>query len=232
MIKVDDFVLCIVKEIVGTTVFVQIEGDKEGAIVVSEIAPGRIRNLRDYVVPNKKIVCKVIRIDDKGNISLSLRRVSNKERGEVLERFEKEKEFASIVRAVLKDKAQEVLDRIEKENSVLYEFVQSCKESSSNLKKYFSSADAESICKILNAKSDKKIEVKKEFHLSSHLSNGMPLIKSILSPYSNITYLAAGRYLIKIQADNYKKANQEMSKIIQDIETKAEKSKMDFSVQK
>ena len=51
-----DVVLCTVTKIEGTSVFVNIEGDGEGSIIVSEIAPGRIRNLRDYVLPNKKIV--------------------------------------------------------------------------------------------------------------------------------------------------------------------------------
>ena len=62
----------------------------EGTIITSEIAPGRIRNLRDYVVPKKKIVCKVLRIS--GNrIDLSLRRVTQKEKKEVLEQFQQEK---------------------------------------------------------------------------------------------------------------------------------------------
>ena len=46
-----DLVLCTVKTIDGTTVFVKIEDDGEGTIVTSEIAPGRIRNLREYVIP-------------------------------------------------------------------------------------------------------------------------------------------------------------------------------------
>ena len=77
-LEAGDVVLCTVDRIVGTTVFVNIEGDGEGSIVFSEIAPGRIRNIRDYVVPKKKIVCKVLRIS--GNrMDLSFRRVTLKE---------------------------------------------------------------------------------------------------------------------------------------------------------
>ena len=79
-----DIVLCTVERIEGTNVFVSIEGNGEGSIMTSEIAPGRIRNLRDYVVPKKKIVCKILRVS--GNrIDLSLRRVTQKEQKEVLE---------------------------------------------------------------------------------------------------------------------------------------------------
>ena len=70
-----DLVLCTVKRIIGTTVFVDIEGNGEGTIITAEIAPGRIRNLRDYVSPGRKIVCKILSLKGK-QINLSLRRVS------------------------------------------------------------------------------------------------------------------------------------------------------------
>src|SRR3990167_3310904 len=108
-----DLVLCTVEKIVGTIVFVNIDGEKkQGSIVLSEIAPGRIRNLRDYVVPKKKIVCKILRIYDKGNIELSLRRVTLKEKKEVLEQFKLEKSYESILRSVLGENAQKIIENI------------------------------------------------------------------------------------------------------------------------
>jgi len=53
-IKEGDLVIATVKKIEGTTVFVEIEDSEiKGSIVFSEIAAGRIRNIREYVVPNK-----------------------------------------------------------------------------------------------------------------------------------------------------------------------------------
>ena len=75
----NDLVVCKVINIVGTTVFVETEDGINGSIVVSEIAPGRIRNLRAYVVPNKLIVCKVLSVGDR-HLFLSLRRVKDKEK--------------------------------------------------------------------------------------------------------------------------------------------------------
>jgi len=50
-----EIVLCTVDRIVGTVVFVKIDGEeKNGSIILSEIAPGRIRNLREYVIPKKR----------------------------------------------------------------------------------------------------------------------------------------------------------------------------------
>jgi len=94
-----DVVLCTVERIVGTTVFVKIEGYGEGSIILSEIAPGRIRNIRAHVVPKKKIVCKILRIS--GNrVELSLRRVTQKERKEVLDEYKQEKSYISMLKSI------------------------------------------------------------------------------------------------------------------------------------
>src|SRR4030065_438102 len=97
-LEVGDIVLCTVDRIVGTVVFVKIPSENreiEGSILMSEIAPGRIRNIRDYVVPKKKIACKVLRISPQGNTELSLRRVSQKEKKEVIEQEKQEKSYIS-----------------------------------------------------------------------------------------------------------------------------------------
>jgi len=220
-------VLCTVEKISGTTVFVKLEDGKDGTIVTSEIAPGRIRNIRDYVVPGKKIVCKILKIDN-GNIFLSLRRVSKKENQEVMERHEKEKTSLSIIRSIVKEKAEEIAEKIKRESS-LYDFLQNCKENPKQLEKYFAKDDAGRICKILAEKKEKYVEIKKEFSLKSNLPDGMIRTKKILMPYKEvIIYLAAGKFIIKIKSEDYKKANQEMQKILIDIENNARKEKLDF----
>jgi translation initiation factor 2 alpha subunit (eIF-2alpha) len=98
-IEIGDILLCTVDRIVGTVVFVKIEGEKrEGSIILSEVAPGRIRNLRAHVVPKKKIACKVLRISQ-NRIDLSLRRVTQKEKKEIIELFKQEKSYKSIFKS-------------------------------------------------------------------------------------------------------------------------------------
>ena len=103
-LEVGDVVLCTVDRIAGTVVFVKIDRNGEGNITTSEIAPGRIRNLRDYVVPKKKIVCKILRISPNGNINLSLRRVTQKEKKEILEQYKQEKSYKSVLKSILGEK--------------------------------------------------------------------------------------------------------------------------------
>jgi len=232
-LKEGDLVLCTVERISGTTVFVKIDNtDKEGTIITSEIAPGRIRNIREYVVPKKKIVCKVLSITKPGNIHLSLRRVTSKEKKEVIEKYEKEKSSMSIIKSVLKEKAEEIAEKIKsQEKTSLYEFIQTCRDSPEKLKKYFTDEQTKRIYKILKEKKEKQVEVKAEFELESNKKNGLSIIKKVLLPYKNqITYIAAGKFLLKIKAENYKKANHELQKILQSIEQKAKEEKAEFKI--
>jgi len=225
-LKEDDLVLCVVERVSGTTVFVKLEDKREGIIVTSEIAPGRIRNLRDYVIPGKRIVCKILKID-KNNVNLSLRRVSDKEKREVMEKYEREKNSLSILKSVVKN-AEEIAEKIKKQES-LYDFLQSCKENSKKLQEYFTKEETEKILKILQEKREKQVEIKKEFFLSSSSPQGITLIKRILMPYKEkMNYLAAGRFVIKIKSQDYKKANSESIKILQEIQEKAKKENCKF----
>ena len=51
-----ELVLCTITKIFHHSVFANLdEFGKQGMIYISEVAPGRIRNLRDYVVENKNM---------------------------------------------------------------------------------------------------------------------------------------------------------------------------------
>src|SRR3989344_3926549 len=104
VINENDFVLCTVRKIDGTSIFLDIEGtDILGSMILSEVAAGRIRNLGDYVHVGKKIVCKVLKIY-KDHFELSFRRVSASERDEVLDRSRKNNAYTRILENCLKNK--------------------------------------------------------------------------------------------------------------------------------
>jgi translation initiation factor 2 alpha subunit (eIF-2alpha) len=229
MLEVGDLVLCTVDKIVGTVVFVKIDENGDGSIVTSEIAPGRIRNLRDYVVPKKRIVCKVLRINQ-GNIELSLRRVTMKEKKEVMEQDAQEKSYKGIIKGILKDKAEEVINKIiEKEK--IFNFLQEAKQSPELLKNYFNEKDAEKILEILNSQKQKKKEVKKEVHLTTTKSDGIELIKEILKNIKNaeVKYISAGRYSIKTESTNPKAADNQLREILVYVEKEAKRKGVEYN---
>jgi translation initiation factor 2 alpha subunit (eIF-2alpha) len=228
----NDIVLCTVDKIDGTTVFVKLEDGSSGTIVTSEIAPGRIRNIREYVSPNKKIVCKVMRISQ-NHVDLSLRRVTGKERDEVMETFKQEQTAKTALKSLLKEKALEVTEKILKDFKSLSEFFTNAKEDEKLVDKYIPKEAVEQIKK-LTQKKKKEIEVKKIIKMKCLDSDGLKRIREIFTSPDKaieITYIAAGNYQINIKDEDYKKANQKMNDFTSGIEQKAKKSFCDFSIE-
>jgi len=222
--------MCTVDRIVGTVVFIRIKGYGEGSIIMSEIAPGRIRNLRDYVVPKKKIVCKVLRILG-DRIDLSLRRVTLKEQKEVLEQNKLEKGYISILKSVLKEKTEKVIEEIEREDKI-YDFLQESKEDSEKLEKIAGKEDAKKILDILKAQKQKKAILKKEILFTTAKQNGLEIVKKNLGSIkeAEIKYISAGKYSIKTEADDIKSADNKIKKIAEEIEKQSKKEGFEFSI--
>jgi len=229
-LEIGDVVMCVVERIVGTTVFVKIDGNGEGNIILSEIAPGRIRNLRDYVVPKKIIICKIIRLSG-DRIDLSLRRVTPKEQKEIKERYKQEKSYKSILKTILGDKAESIMGLIEKEKPA-YIFLEEAKENPDSLEKFVGNENSKKILDILNNQKQKNFSIKKEFSLTIKKPNGLELIKEILGKNKSleIRYISAGRYSIKTENSDPKKANQLLVQTLTEIEKSAKKQGFEFSI--
>jgi len=226
-----DIVLCTVDRIVGTNVFVKIENDGEGCIVFSEVAPGRIRNIRDYVIPKKKIVCKILRISG-DRIDLSFRRVTQKEQKEVKERDKQEKSYGKILKSVVgEEKAKNVVEEITKKEG-LYIFMQEAKENPKELEKIMGKVDAKKLIDILKTQKSKKAILKREISLTTIKPNGIELIKSFLKMIegAEIRYISSGRYSLKKESEDIKKTDSELKTILIKIEKEAKKKGVEFGI--
>ena len=230
-LEIGDIILCTVDRIVGTIVFIKIEKEnREGSIVLSEIAPGRIRNLRKYVVPKKKIVCKVLRISE-DRIDLSLRRVSQKEQKEVMDQYNQEKSYINILKSVLGEKSKEIIKKIqEKEN--IYDFIEEIKQKPERLEKLVGKENSKKILNIVNIQKTKKAILKKEINLTTTDPKGLELVKNIFKEIkeAEVIYISAGKYLIKVESSNIKETDTKLKEILREIEEKAKKSHMEFSI--
>ena len=233
-LDVGDLVLCTVDRIVGTVVFVKISVENheiEGSIVMSEVAPGRIRNIRDYVVPKKKIVCKILRISPQGNIDLSLRRVSQKERKEVIEQDKQEKSYISILKSVLGENVEETVKKILEEDRI-FSFLEEAKANPEKLEKIAGKENSKKILDILNTQKKKKTEIKKEINLTTIKPNGITLIKNILEIFKgiNIKYISAGRYSLELESEDAKNADKKLNEMVNLAEKESKKLSVEFAV--
>lgn len=226
-LKEGDLVMCTVKRIESATVFLEIENNGEGHMHLSEVAAGRIRNLRSFVAPNKKVVCKILKILP-NNIQLSLRRVTAKERDTIMEQYKKEKTFETMLKAVLKDPL-ETINSIKKEYS-LWEFFDEARQNPKILEKFMKKEEAQKISKMLLEKKENEKEIKKVFVLKSTSETGLTDIKTILSSSDEIKYLGSSQFSITSKGKDFKEAEHKLSETLKEIEKKAKEKKAFFEV--
>lgn len=225
-----ELVLCTVETIEKTLAFVRLDDyNKTGVLVTSEISPGRIRNIRDFIVPNKKIVCKVLRVDrERNHIDVSLRRVNLKEKKDVLEKYKKEKDALSILgRVVDKSKFDEAVKKIKSEFKSLAEFLSSAKDELNLFRKFGLEEEAKKLSDLIKERiKTKKAIVKSKFEIKLGMEYGITELKKILDvkkPGVKITYISSPFYLITAESGDYKTANKILQETLGEIESKIKK---------
>ncbi|MBD3313290.1 translation initiation factor IF-2 subunit alpha [Candidatus Woesearchaeota archaeon] len=220
-----EIVLCTVLKVHHNTVFMLLdEYDKKGIIHISEISPGRIRNLRDYVVEGKKVICKVLRIDEtRGHIDLSLRRVNTMQRREKNSQIKQEQKAEKMLEFAAKEAGKslkEVYDKIRPIVFSKYPSLYACFEDI--VAENFSVSDLKLDPKISNALEEliktrikpPEVMIRGLLKLETYDPEGVELIKEILkkAEAENITikYAGAGSYTIAVKAEDYKTAETDL----------------------
>ena len=248
-----ELVLCTVKKVLHNSVFISLDEyeNKEGLIHISEIAAGRIRNIRDYVREEKRIVCKVLKVDKiKGHIDLSLRRVSlqskkNKETEHMLEeRAEKILEdSAKPLKKSIKEAYELAGNKILENYGSLHSFYVLVAEDNSLIANLQLDKRLEKeLLNIIKLKiKPPEVNINKKIKLLSLEPSGINLIKEILlsalklakekSINLTIKYISAPYYSLKIVARNYKKAEEDLKLIINQLELESKKLKTRLTIE-
>ncbi len=226
-----ELLLCTVTKIFGHSVFVNIdECNRSGMIHISEISPGRIRNLRDYVVEGKKIVCVVIRINrEKGHIDLSLRRVSEGQRRKKLESLKQEQKSEKLLEYIAKEIHKDpvqfhdtIIEKISKNYKSLSSFFSDIVTDSVSLNEL--GIEKESADKLISVIKEKmkppKIIIAGKLSMQIYDSNGIEIIKEALKKIEDIgkdsvvvRYAGGGTYNITVTADDYKNAEKILKEV-------------------
>lgn len=224
-----DLVLCTVEQVSNTITQVRLPDGREGTIVSSEIAPGRIKHMRQYVVPNKKIVCKILEIN-KDHVHLSLRRVNAKEKKEVLEKWKTEQATKVAFRQILGENEEKIKEIILKDFPSIPEFIEAIKKDEKILEKYIPKENRQALRTAIEGKK-RKHELKQNIKLTCSQNDGLKKIKEILSVKEkniSITYLSAGNFRLKLTVDDFKRGKKQMTEIIEEMEKKAKQCGCEF----
>ncbi len=233
--EVDEIVLCKVTKIFPNSVFVELlEYGEQGLVHISEIAPGRIRNLRDYVTEDKQIVCKVLRVDRaKGHIDLSLRRVSSHQRQAKLDEIKQESTAETLIQNLSKklqrpadELYRKISEKVFNEYSHLYLCFKEVAAGEADLEKLgIEKKLAEELAAaIVERFKPAKVTLKGEIKIQSYAPDGVERIKSLLMEIEKISatirvfYLGGGRFKLAIEDIDYKPAEQTMRKVQEALE--------------
>jgi translation initiation factor 2 subunit 1 len=235
-----ELVFCTVTNVQYNSVFVKIESyEKSGLIHISEISPGRIRNIRDFVKEGKMIVCKVIKIDEeKGHIDLSLRRVTEMQKKQKTEERKQEQKAEKIIESLaqeLKKDVNEVYKEVASKLIPKYELLQygfedlvennvSLKESGLEPKL------AEKLELIVKDKiKPKQVEISGVITLQIYSENGVDVVKKALMSAETqnvkIKYLGAGKHSLTVDAKNYKDAERDLKQALDKVKEVIDENK-------
>lgn len=245
-----ELVLCTVTKIQYNSVFAALEEyDKKGMIHISEIAPGRIRNIHDYVREGKIVVCVVLRVDmERGHIDLSLRRVNESQKRNKLNQIKQEQKAEKIVEFAAKELKTDInqlyaliTEKVFEKYSTLYSCFEDIVAKNITLEEIGIKKDIADVLTELILQRIKlpKVEIKGKLFISTYEENGIGIIKDIFKKVQDIgkeqltiNYLGGGTYSLGITAENYKDAEKLLEKILYSLKKDIEKSQGTFKFER
>ncbi len=235
-----ELVIVTITSVQHHTVFVTLDeyGNRTGIIHISEIASGRIRNIRDYVIEGKKVVCKVLRINqERGHIDLSLRRVNDAQRRMKNDQLKKEQLAEKIIEFVANDfkkPLEEIYRPIAKKVLEKYPYVYSCFEDviagNFELKNLgLDKAIADKLDETVRQRiKPPQVIINGMFTLISYVPDGVDRIREVLKqavmPGVTIKYLGGGKYKATFVAEDFKAAEEIVKKVTDVIVPSFQKS--------
>lgn len=224
-----ELILATVKKVMDYGAYVTLEeyGDKEGLLHRNEISTSWVRNIRDHVREGQKLVLKVLRVDpSKKQIDLSRKRVNKRERIDKIYTFKRERKaetFLRITAEKLKKPSDEVTEKAavpmgEAFGEVYTALEEASRQGSEVLTKIGVPADiAQALAELAREKIHPPlVEIKGVLQLTSTKPDGVNIIRKALqttqktpTPPTAKVYIhtiATPKYLLKVEAENYKEA--------------------------
>jgi len=236
--EVGDLVIATVEAVTDFGAYAKLdEYDKKGLLHISEVSSSWIRNIRDFVREGQKVVLKVLRVDiEKGHIDLSLRRVTKREKIEKIMSWKKERKAEALLRSVAEKTGlplEEVYEKagtpIEKEYGLYEGFERALREGVEVLTKI---GVPEKLATVLEEVAKERIHVpmvrvKGVVELRCTKPNGVKIIKEAFlnakkaeksrDAKFRFYVVAAPKYCIEVMAENYKRAEDVLQKVAQNV---------------
>ena len=237
----EELVLCTVTGVNPHSVFCTLDeyDNRTGMIHISEVAPGRIRNIREFVQEGKKVVTKVLQVNkEKGHIDLSLRRVNQAQKTNKLNQIKQEQLAEKIIEYAAKQTGESVISLYNKlSEKLLAQYISlfAAFEEVSQDKLNLETLVDKKIAKMLTDAIKQRIKppevtIGGDLKLSSYAPNGIQTVKDalaiIVKAGAIVRYLGAGTYHVEVTAEDYKDAEKQLKSAVEPTIAYAEEHDM------
>ena len=222
-----ELVIATVTKIQYHSVFCNLdEYNKSGMMHISEIAPGRIKNIGEYVKEGKTLVLKVLKIEqDKGHIDLSLRRVTEAQKRQKASELKQQQIVENIVKQ-LTEKGHDgaaILKQLEaqfQEYHSVFDAFQDVVEQNTTLAGFDKKLTEEILATIKERLKPKSVRIKGEFSIESWDPKGVEFIQEAFKQTpetATVSYAGGGKYSVVIEDKNYKLAEETLKTIVDTV---------------
>jgi len=235
--EVGDLVVATVVRIVGHGGYVTLDEHqgKEGLLHISEISSRWVRNIRNHIRERQKVVLQVNRVvPSKNQIDLSLRRVNQDERRKKLEDWKKHRKAETLFTSAANQLKKEVDQLYAKEGvkivdhyGSLYDGLEAAAKTGPEAlhKAGLTKKTSKVLARIAKDKIVVKgVTIQGELEITSMAPRGIEDIKSTLmearklaaenEAAANLYTLGAPKYRVEVTADDYRKAEDVLEKIV------------------
>ncbi|PIN79868.1 translation initiation factor IF-2 subunit alpha [Candidatus Woesearchaeota archaeon CG10_big_fil_rev_8_21_14_0_10_34_8] len=238
-----ELVLCTVTKVQHHSVFVKLEEfNRSGMIHISEVSPGRIRNIRDFVKEGKVVVCQVLRINqERGYIDLSLRRVNDNQRRKKVDQLKQEQKAEKIIEFVAKELKkkpeavyEEIFGIVSKHYPFLHLLFQDIVKDEMTLEEVGIPAEYQKLLEevIRQRIKPQEVFVGGKLAVRSYAPDGIEIIKNALQKgidagkeQVKLRYLGGGSFNLVVKSEDYKDAEKVLKDILEAVEKEVPKGK-------
>jgi translation initiation factor 2 subunit 1 len=220
------------------------EYNRQGLLHISEISSGRVRKIRDYVREKQKMVLKVIRVNvEKGQISLSLRRVTKRERIEKNKSWKKNRKGEALLNEVAEKVGLPIHEVYQKAGVILeekYGLYEGLEKVAKEGIEVLTKLDIpEDLAKVIAQVAEERIKIKMVkvmgvLEVRCMKPNGVKCIqdafigarKSHRAKDAKIEFyvIATPRYKVEVSADNWKRAEDLFEEVCESVVTNITKA--------
>lgn len=213
--------------------------NKEALLHISEISSRWVRNIRNHVRENQKVVLQVLRVDpSKSQVDLSLRRVNKDDRRKKIEQWKKTrkaetllKQTATEMKVTPEDLFAEISPKLNEANINLYDTLE---QSAKKGEKIFTDLGikdktAKALLKVAKEKIVVKgVTVQGVLEVTAMGNKGIEEIKDLFhglvdlgeetESTVNIYTLGSPKYRVEVTAEDYKKAEFALDRVVKNAE--------------